>query len=176
MMLSQLSGTTKLDLFDDRAEIELSAHAAVIKALGKRVVADVIEIGARLAKCKQIIESDGGYAAWLAWLDHEFKWDEKTARNFLNVHAFVEQKSGNFPDVSVSAIYLLAAPSTPESARDAVLDLAANGEHMTHAQVKQMIADAKKETADNYERRIATLTKRYEEQEARLREDLASLP
>ena len=41
------------------------------------------------------------------------------------------------------ALYLLAAPSTPEPARDAVFDLAANGDALTHAQVKQMIAEAK---------------------------------
>jgi hypothetical protein len=36
----------------------------------------------------------------------------------------------------VGALYLLAAPSTPESTRDDLLELAANGEKLTHAQVK----------------------------------------
>ena len=39
---------------------------------------------------------------------------------------------------------LLAAPSTPEPARDAVLDFAAKGEHLTHAQVKHIIETAKR--------------------------------
>ena len=46
-------------------EVALAERAAVIKALGKRVVGDVIEIGARLAECKRIC----GHGNWLPWLN-----------------------------------------------------------------------------------------------------------
>jgi uncharacterized small protein (DUF1192 family) len=165
---------TKLDLFDDRAEIQLAEHSAVIKALGKRVVADVIEIGARLTECKEICVRNG-HGNWLPWLAAEFEWTEQTALNFMRVAEMNKSKTVLDLDLPMRCLYLLAAPSTPATARDAVLDLAANGEQLTHAKVKEMIAQAKKETADDYELRIGRLTTRYQEQEARLREDLASL-
>jgi uncharacterized coiled-coil protein SlyX len=43
----------------------------------------------------------------------------------------------------VSALYLISKPSTPDSARDAVLDLAAKGERVTHAQAKDIVDSAK---------------------------------
>jgi len=59
------------------------------------------------------------------WLDREFGWKERTAQNFIQV--FEASKSVNFTDLDlpVSSLYLLAAPSTPETARDAVLASAA---------------------------------------------------
>jgi hypothetical protein len=49
----------------------LAEHAAEIRRLGKRALADVIEIGARLTKCKPIC----GHNNWLPWLDREFGWE-----------------------------------------------------------------------------------------------------
>jgi hypothetical protein len=45
--------------------------------------------------------------------------------------------------IDVSAIYLLAAPSTPPSARDAAIARAADGEHITKAEAEAMVAMAK---------------------------------
>jgi N6-adenosine-specific RNA methylase IME4 len=93
-------------------------------------------IRARLTDCKRIC----GHGNWLPWLDREFGWTEQTALNFIRVHEVA--KSKNFLDlnVPVSSLYLLAAPSTPNEARDAVLDHAAKGERLTHAQVREIIA------------------------------------
>lgn len=166
---------TQLALIDDVAgptEIALAAHAAVIKALGKRVIGDVIEIGARLTECKRI----AGHGNWLPWLEQEFGWTEMTATRYINVYEM--SKSNKLLDLNlpVSSLYALAAPSTPESARDDVLDLAANGEKLTHAKVKEMIAEAKETTADDYEARIAKLTKRYEDKLEQLRSDVGEAP
>ena len=56
----------------------------------------------------------------------------------MRLHGLAESR--NFRDLSlpVSALYLLAAPSTPEAARDAVLELA-NGSALSHDDVKAMI-------------------------------------
>jgi hypothetical protein len=43
----------------------------------------------------------------------------------------------------VSSLYLLAAPSTPEAARDAIIERAQGGEPVSVAEVKRVIADAK---------------------------------
>jgi N6-adenosine-specific RNA methylase IME4 len=114
----------------------LAEHAAVIRALGKRVVGDVIEIGRRLVECKRI----AGHGGWGPWLQREFGWEETTALRFMRVFE-LQLKSGNLQDldVPVSGLYLLAAPSTPDEARTEVIERAENGEHFTHAQVKEII-------------------------------------
>jgi DUF3102 family protein len=73
----------------------LAKHAAAIRRLGKRVVADVIEIGRRLTEAKPI----AGHGNWLAWLEREFKWTEMTATRFINVYEM--SKSNNLLDLEL---------------------------------------------------------------------------
>jgi hypothetical protein len=151
------------------ADIALAEHVAVIRALGKRVVRDIIEIGGRLTECKNIV----GHGGWLPWLEREFGWSERAARNFMQAHE-LSLKSANFADldVPVSALYLLAAPSTPGEVVDAAVDRAANGEKLTVEQVKDMIAEARKDEGDKYEKRLTAAQQRYEGEVAKLRADL----
>ena len=50
-------------------------------------------------------------------------------------------KSENFSDlrIPVSALYLLAAPSTPSEAVDEVIERAKSGERQAHAEIKDTI-------------------------------------
>jgi Protein of unknown function (DUF3102) len=117
----------------------LAKHAAAIRRLGKRVVADVIEIGRLLAECKRIC----GHGNWLPWLDREFGWTDDTALNFMRVYEL--SKSRNFRDLSLplSGLYLLAAPSTPQEARDEIIERAQAGETIPVAEAKHIIEHAK---------------------------------
>jgi hypothetical protein len=117
----------------------LAKHAKAIRALGKRVVGDVVEIGRRLADCRDHCK----HGEWLPWLKREFGWTEQTALNFIRVHE-VATKSKNFLDLNlpVSALYLLAAPSTPEEARAEVIARAEAGERMPVAEVKRVVAES----------------------------------
>jgi Protein of unknown function (DUF3102) len=122
------------------ADPVLADHAAEIRRLGKRVVADVIEIGRRLAECKRIC----GHGHWLAWLEREFGWTDKTAENFINV-CKLGGKIENFSnlDLPLSGLYLLAAPSTPATAREKIIERAQAGEQIPVAEIKQTIEAAK---------------------------------
>jgi Protein of unknown function (DUF3102) len=117
----------------------LAKHAAAIRRLGKRVVADVIEIGRLLTECKRIC----GHGNWLPWLDREFGWTDDTALNFMRVYEL--SKSRNFRDLSLplSGLYLLAAPSTPQEARDEIIERAQAGEKIPVAEAKRIIEHAK---------------------------------
>jgi hypothetical protein len=117
----------------------LAEHADAIRRLGKQTVENIIEIGARLTECKHIC----GHGNWLPWLEREFGWEETTAQRFMRVHALAQSKSGNLPDLPVSAIYLLAAPSTPEAARSEIIERAKTGTPVSVAEVKQTINAAK---------------------------------
>jgi hypothetical protein len=92
----------------------LAEHVAAINKLGKRVLADIIEIGERLVDVRDNLLDHG---EWLPWLEREFGWKERSAQTFIQVYE--ASKSANFADLDlpVSAVYLLAAPSTPEPAQ-----------------------------------------------------------
>jgi hypothetical protein len=135
-------------------DIALAEHAAVIRALGKRVVGDIVEIGRRLTVAKDI----AGHGNWLPWLDREFGWAEQTARNFMQVHT-LSGKSPNFGDLNlpVSGLYLLAAPSTPEEAQQEIIARAESGETLSVADVRRIIDDARAGDAAASEKVVAEL-------------------
>jgi len=116
--------------------VRIAEHAEVIRALGKRVVHDIIEIGRRLIDAKKI----AGHGGWLPWLDREFGWEERTARNFIAV-AEAAGKSAKFADldVPVSGLYLLAAPSTPAEVIEAVAERSDRGERAFVADRKERV-------------------------------------
>jgi ParB-like chromosome segregation protein Spo0J len=128
-----------LTLYQAQTELQapvLAEHADAIRSTGKRMIADAIEIGRRLSVCKEML-SHGG---WLPWLEREFQWSERTARNFMQLHE-LSLKSANIADLDLptSAVYLLAAPSTPESARTDVLTRAEAGERFSVGDVRRLI-------------------------------------
>jgi hypothetical protein len=118
----------------------LAKHAKAIRVRGKRVVDDIIEVGRRLSECKVI----AGHGNWLAWLDREFGWDDRTAERFMGVYR-LSGKSDNLSnlDIPVSAMYLLAAPSTPEKAREKIIERAEAGEKITTEEAKKIVAGHK---------------------------------
>jgi hypothetical protein len=69
----------------------LADNAESIRNLSKRVIGDVIEIGRRLSECKKLL----GHGNWLSWLAREFRWGERTARNFISAFEFAQSKSAN---------------------------------------------------------------------------------
>jgi Protein of unknown function (DUF3102) len=120
----------------------LAEHADAIRCLGKRVLADVIEIG-RLVDCRDNYLKHG---EWLLWLKLEFGWSRQTADRFI--HAF--EASGKLPNLSnlggsirLSSLYLLTAPSTPEAVRTAIVKHAEAGAAISHAEVKNLIERAR---------------------------------
>lgn len=143
------------------SEIVLAEHAAVIRALGKRVVADIIEIGRRLTDAKRI----AGHGNWLPWLEREFGWTEMTAQRFMQVHDNLALKSNKLLDLElpISGLYLLAAPSTPDEAREAVIQRVEAGEAMSVADVKTAVDKA---VAEELGHKIAVAVKAVREQYA----------
>jgi hypothetical protein len=118
----------------------LAEHAEAIRRLGRRAVQDIIEIGSRLIEAKKIAP----HGAWLPWLDHEFGWTERTARRYMSV-AELAAKSDNVSDLNVpiSALYSLAAPSTPAEAIDEIAERSAAGKRLSISVVRQTIAAAR---------------------------------
>ena len=135
-----------------------------IKNLMRRTVRDVIEIGQKLTDVK----SELGHGNFLKWLQMEFEWQERSARNFMRVSEVF--KTANFADLDIapSALYLLAAPSIPEQVRHKVLSLADRGETITYTKAKSIISEHKKNSKNelievfNFETKEDTDAKKVE--------------
>jgi hypothetical protein len=119
--------------------VALAEHAAAIRALGKRVVGDVIEIGRLLIECKKRI----GHGNWLSWLEREFGWSDRTAERYISA----SELAGKFDTVSnlelpLQGLYLLSRPNTPEDVQEQVIARAKAGETFSHAQIKRLVDEA----------------------------------
>jgi Protein of unknown function (DUF3102) len=69
----------------------------------------IIEIGRELIAAK----AEAAHGEWLPWLDREFGWSERTARNFMQVaDAFKSASVADFTGLSIdaTALYALSAP------------------------------------------------------------------
>lgn len=105
-----------------------------------------IKIGRRLADVRAALPR----GAWGAWLSAEFGWSDQTAANYLNQATLAAQnpKFLEFEDrIDRSAMTLLAAPSTPEPAREEALARAEAGERVRHQDAREIVQAAKAEAA-----------------------------
>jgi DUF3102 family protein len=120
----------------------LAEHAAEIRQLGRRALADVIEIGRRLSECRIILKAEH---RWCAWLKSELGLSPQSASRFLQIHALSVSGFSNLEncDLPVSAFYLLTAPSTPEPARTEIIEHVKAGEAVSVAEVREIIDTAK---------------------------------
>jgi Protein of unknown function (DUF3102) len=148
------------DGFND--EITLAGHAEAIRVLGRRVIGDVIEIGRRLTISKELC----GHGDWLPWLKREFGWSDDSALRYMRVAEFAKNRNLRDLELPVSGLYLLAAPSTPEAARDEVIERSEAGERLTPAQIRETVDKAVKAKLDT---ELETARARYEQREATIR-------
>jgi len=114
---------------------DLADHAAEIRRLIGQMRFDAVEIGRHLTECRDSI----GHGDWARWLKEEFGWTPRHALNFMNAYEFVRSKSEIISDLKIpaTAVFLLAAPSTPPEAVVEIVEQAKRDG-------KVKVADAKK--------------------------------
>lgn len=113
--------------------------AADIKPRLRRAAEDIVVIGQRLNEVKARLP----HGQWLPWLATEFEMSETIARDFMRVATRFSVKSGIIPDLTPTALYLLARPSTPDAAIEEVEQRIAQAAPPTVAETKTIIAQAK---------------------------------
>lgn len=91
------------------------------------------EIGQKLADVRDRLKP----RQFTFWLQAEFRLSRRTAYNYIKVFESFPI-CANFAqiDIATSALYLLAAPSTPDEARQEALESASHGETITHSKAK----------------------------------------
>ena len=107
----------------------------------RRTARDIWEVGKKLTEVRSHLE----HGQFEGWLRAEFGWSRRTAYNFINVYeAFSDSKNFAQLDIATSALYKLAAPSTPQSIRQEFLNKAEQGKKITHKQISQALKTVKK--------------------------------
>ena len=118
---------------DDRAFVK--ERELLIRETAQRTAQGIVAIGQWLTEAKDRL----GHGRWLPWLEGEFGWADRTARRFMTVYdAFKLDKLSDL-EIDVSALYLVAAPSTPAPVREEVVRRAKNGEPMTRAKAMEVL-------------------------------------
>ncbi|HKQ74615.1 MAG TPA: DUF3102 domain-containing protein [Blastocatellia bacterium] len=125
---------------DQETQITLRLRAGEIKTLAKRVAGDIVEIGGKLAEVKDRLGVNDKFNDWLS---AELGWSERTAYNFIAVWQKFGAANFALENVATSALYLLAAPSTPAEAVEVARQIADSGEKVTHEVAKEIISQAK---------------------------------
>jgi protein gp37 len=97
-----------------------------------------VEIGRILSECHERLP----HGVWLPWFDREFKWSDRTARNYIHAFELVQSrklKTVSNLDIDARSLYALAAPSTSEAARDEVFARAESGERLKYTEVQEIV-------------------------------------
>jgi Protein of unknown function (DUF3102) len=117
------------------------AAAGRIRDRHKRQIAGIIETGHDLLEMKELL----GHGQFRKWLHAEFAWAERTARNYMSAAQQFADKSAFIADLPPTEVYLLAAPSTPSSVRDAVVSRLEAGDRVESGEVRALVRDAKED-------------------------------
>lgn len=110
--------------------------AVDIAVAGRRMASNVVQIGQRLNEVKKLLE----HGLFTDWCEVEFGMNIRTAQRWMSVAETLGDKSDKLSHLGSSVLYLLAADSTPEAVREAVIEEAAStGRAPAVAEVRQAI-------------------------------------
>jgi hypothetical protein len=186
-----LLGETAASMTNAEFEAWREAKAARIELVQATAV---LEIAAHLAEVhRQHLHrrNEGGFQGWI---ESRLSMSRRTAYNLLEVHKrFGGESLQNLQTLPRSVLYLLAPESTPETVRAEVIQRVEAGEHFTHVEVKALVdkavaaarencaaeqaavaAQAAKDEAAKFEKKLADAAEKYNAEVERLRTDLAS--
>ena len=125
---------------ETEARIFVQQHIRQIKSPIRRTSQDIIEIGEKLSDVKQQL----GHGNFINWLKFKFDWSESTAARSMQVKA--QFKSVNLTNlhIAASALYLFAAPSSPQQAKTDTFERTSLGEAISHSKAQAIVNQYKK--------------------------------
>ncbi|HEY9668604.1 MAG TPA: DUF3102 domain-containing protein [Coleofasciculaceae cyanobacterium] len=141
---SQVVTSFDYEVLEAEQRIVIQQRTGEIKERLRHSAQDIWEIGQKLADVRSRLK----HGQFDAWLKAEFGWSRRTAYNFISVYeAFGERANLAQIDIATSALYLLAAPSTPQEVRNEFLQRAKEGETVTHKELRQVIKEEKSQSS-----------------------------
>jgi len=116
---------------ESRAEVyELTKS---VKDARGRHLAVIVEIGGTLRRAKELL----GHGNFLPWLKAEFRWSERTARNYMSLAAHFQDKTANFADLDLGTAQELI--DSPAEVSEPIMRRAEAGETISQEEVKAAI-------------------------------------
>jgi hypothetical protein len=118
---------------------QLRSTASSIRRRHSEIFNEAVSIGRELASAKRLL----GHGRFGKWLEGEFSWSDRTARNYMALVTLVDElpegKTETISDLPRTTLYLLGAPSTPSGVRCAVLGRLADGERLYEGEIEHLI-------------------------------------
>lgn len=155
------------ELLDAKVADQARSSADRIREKVKRTIEDIVDVGNDLVSVKEALP----HGQFGPWLKAEFGWTERTARNFMAVaERFGKTETISDLTIQPTAAYLLAAPSTPDEARELAIERAEKGEQITTAIAKEILAETRRKrrprktkalAADKLGLRLSNVLERY---------------
>ena len=122
-------------VLDRQTQITVKQKTAEIKGLIRQTAQEIVEVGQKLAEVKKQLK----HGQFRSWLNNEFNWSISSATKFMQVSEQFKNVNFTHFNFATSALYVLAAPSTPDSARQYALKIASQGENITYSLAKLII-------------------------------------
>ena len=119
---------------DTETRIVVQQRTSEIKTLMRRAASDIFDIGQKLVEVKAKL----GHGHFRSWLKIEFKWSVSTATRFMQVAEQFRCTNLMHLPIAASALYELAAPSTPIDARLEAIERASFGEVISYSKAKEI--------------------------------------
>jgi phage N-6-adenine-methyltransferase len=134
------------DALDAETRNVVQQRTGEIRTLVRRAAQDIIDIGQKLIEVRDKLP----YGQFEEWTKTEFDWTRQTAYRFIQV-AERFGSCNNLLQLAPSALYLLAAPSTPEAARQEAIERAEAGETITYSAARELVAEYKAAPREFYD-------------------------
>jgi Protein of unknown function (DUF3102) len=130
-----LNGTTPLDAalakvkeqeqYQQSDEAKLTRLQTAAPDLAEQVNEERLKINEAIAALQaREAKAKLKHGQWYPWLETEFGWSAVTAWRFMNVFKQIKLSTVNNLEIDVSALYLIAAPKTPEPVRKEIIERA----------------------------------------------------
>lgn len=138
--MTDQSLTTRFDYnqLDTELRISLKSRADKINERTRRIAADIWENGRDFYEAQQELANHSG-GTFLAWVETETGYSKSTVYRMIDVYNNISFPNLGKLDIATSALYLLAAPSTPDEARQEIIEAAQQGQKITYTQAKETI-------------------------------------
>lgn len=141
-MISTEISQSKFDYntLESETQTLVQQHTQEIKENLRETISIIWSVGRNLSEIRNVLKP----RCFKVWLESEFRWSRPTAYNYINVYkAFPSGLTIRHLPIDPTALYRLAAPSTPESARLEAVERANFGERITLKAAKSIIGSKK---------------------------------
>jgi hypothetical protein len=141
-MISTEISQSKFDYntLESETQTLVQQHTQEIKENLRETISIIWSVGRKLFEIRNVLKP----RCFKVWLESEFRWSRPTAYNYINVYkAFPSGLTIRHLPIDPTALYRLAAPSTPEAARLEAVERANFGERITLKAAKSIIGSKK---------------------------------